>query len=152
MAPLWVPVTVGSLGASMFPYPGQLHWMVIATAVAAAFGYIGAAMGVPVFRFLRSHGRTGPWAALAAGVVVGELTWALFGLCFGLALGEGPGGFIDFMRDAIGGDILGPFIPAVLGGLVGLTYWVIARPDQASAPHGGQRGGPFGGRLGAAGS
>jgi hypothetical protein len=149
VAPLWVPAVVAALGASMFPYPGEIHWVVISTAVAAAFGYLGAAvLGVPAFRLLRSHALTGPLAALGMGVVIGEITWALFGLCFGLVLGEGPAGFVDFIRDAIGGDVFGLLIPAVLGALVGGTYWAMDRP--LAEPRVRRHPDPIGDQFGAA--
>ena len=76
---------------------------------------------------------TSPWFAVALGLIGGLLTWAMFGVCFGLILGEGLRGFGYFVQGAIQAELFGIFVPASLGVLVGLTFWMIDRPDRAIA-------------------
>ena len=56
--------------------------------------------------------------------------WAVFGLFFGLFLGEGLRGFSYFLGGLIEAKLLGIIGPLTLGTLVGLTFWMIARPDR----------------------
>lgn len=134
IAPLWVPITVAIFAAwKVFPDPAQGPWVILSTVVAAIVTYIGVTViGVPAMRILREHNLTGPWSAAALGLLGGALMWAAFGLFFGLLLGEGLRGFSYFLRGLIDGKLIGIFAPLALGALVGLTFWMIARPDRGT--------------------
>ncbi len=132
VAPLWVPAAAVPFAVYAFPYPGQFHWVLITLILAAVFTYLGMfALGIPAARILRSFGVSGILPAIGLGFIAGELTWALFGLCFGLFLGEGIHGFEYFFTSLTKTNPIGLLVPATLGALVGATFWIIARPDRS---------------------
>lgn len=84
---------------------------------------------------------TGPWIAVVVGYIVGLLSFQAFMLWFGSLLVDAKGGSVDkafhnTILNVFSGKIFAPeHLPILLGpGLigvpVGLTLWLIARPDR----------------------
>lgn len=134
VAPLWVPVAVGTYAALyLFPQPEQSHWIAIATVISAIFGYAGTfVLGLPALLVLRSCGQTAAWISIAGGLIGGILTWTVFGIVFGLSLGNSMRFIIINIQDQFTKNIEFLLQPGLLGALVGLTWWLIARPDRSN--------------------
>ncbi len=137
VAPLWVPLAVlclvvlgggGELGIAIAVMSGV-------TTYAAMF-----ALGFPIFMLIWWCKLTGPWIAAVVGYIVGILSSQALMICLGLSLVDAKGGNVD---KAIHNVILGVFntkispedLPILLGpGLIGIpvgvTLWLIARPDR----------------------
>jgi hypothetical protein len=114
----------------IFPYPAQHVWVAVAGVLSATFTYLGVGIaGVPLFRFFHSRHLTAVWIAGAAGFVIGAAMWLAFIVFLGLALGEGFGS-VAFVGQDWRSQVAFLSLPGCLGALVGLTLWVIARPDR----------------------
>lgn len=136
VAPLWVPfATVIIANFSIFPYPQQGAWVIISGVIAAVFAYVGTLLlGVPAFRFLVSRNWTALWIAPALGFSIGILMWVLFLVLIPLFLGEGVEGIREELGSAANNllaQAVGLLVTGGLGALVGVTLWLIARPDRA---------------------
>ena len=130
LAPLWVPVLMAPLaGHVIFPYPEQAHWVGTAIFLAAIFGYCGAYLfGFPAFCFLRARGLTAWWISVVLGFAIAVIVLAIFAGLFALLLGAS-------MLDAMFGSLRifyweGTGVVGLAGSLVGITLWLIARPDR----------------------
>jgi hypothetical protein len=132
IAPLWVPLTASVYAPlAMFPYPEQRHWVLITTLISAFFTYLGVlGLGVPAFLFLRSRKMTALWIACVAGIVVGTVMWTVFVVCFALSLDGLEGARQAFTQTPTSVHLAGFIAPALLGLIVGTTFWLIARPDR----------------------
>ncbi len=133
IAPLWVPLIVVPYALFViFPHPAQHLWVAVAGLLSTVFTYLGVGViGLPVFRFLRSRNWTAIWIAGVAGFVIGAAMWLVFLVFFILFLGEGFGGVASAAQDWRNHAAF-LWLPGALGTLVGLTLWVIARPDRAN--------------------
>ena len=121
VAPAAVPLLLLALAAQS---GGPRDANLFAVAVAAAVSYGGTVvLGAPAYLFLRARGLRAVWVAPATGFAVGALMClAFFVLVFGPA---------EVRR-----DITQPGIPIFvlsaggLGVIVGVLFWIIARPDR----------------------
>jgi hypothetical protein len=103
--------------------------------VSMIFAYGGMVVfGVPTYLLLRSRNIAALWVALAAGFAYGALTMQVFLVLLGLSLGasiqESVAGLPKLIRHPEQWPV-GFMLPGVLGGMVSLTFWLIARPDRA---------------------
>jgi hypothetical protein len=134
IAPLWVPLATALVSRMLvWPDPSQTHWVVIATTVGGAFAYAGCfVVGLPLFRLLTTRGLVSMWIAPTVGFAIGAVTWLAFISCLTIFLGGGPFGAFG----ALAPQQL-PFLawPGGLGALVGMTVWLITRPDRQSKAH-----------------
>jgi hypothetical protein len=98
--------------------------------IGTLFAYGGTLIvGVPAFLLSRAHNNTGLWVAAAIGFGSAALTWTCFLVLLPISLGEG----IAFARHelATNWSIWASFPPiGILGSIVGITLWLIARPDR----------------------
>ncbi len=133
IGPLWAPLVVTPIAHfEIFPYPAQLHWVVIAGLISTIFAYLGVfLLGLPLFRWLRSRNLTALWMAAALGFVVGVLTWIAAVASFVLLLGGDLHGVELAARDwrMAFARLAGLVAPGLIGIVVGMTIWLIARPD-----------------------
>jgi hypothetical protein len=89
-------------------------------------------VGVPSYCWLRSLGFASAWCAACLGCVTAILAWPTVLILFGVSLGLS----FDLSRRLLHLDLDHPRDLAAyavivgLGTLVGLTLWVIARPDR----------------------
>lgn len=123
VAPLVVPFMVmvyfGSFG------PALPLWLFIGF-ISSFYTYAGVfILGAPIYLLLRACKLTAVWiapvaGALVGGVVVGGLVAVEKGLMYGVHLGE--------------------MIGAPSGAMVGLVFWLIARPDLQGQDRQGQSG------------
>jgi hypothetical protein len=133
IAPLWVPLVVPVITeAFLYRSPAGLMADLIPRVITSViFGYGGTlVLGVPLFRFLRSRQITGFWAAPVFGFIVAMITW---GIPLGLLHLSAPKNAIgpSFMELATDAGFLAViFVPGVVGMMVGVTLWLIARPDR----------------------
>jgi hypothetical protein len=129
VAPLWVPLAAALVfRLVVWRDPAQAHWVVIGTVISAIFAYGGSCLlGLPLFRWLSSKGLVSMWIAPAVGFVIGAVTWLAFMTCFTIFLGEGPVGAASSLAPQ---QLSFLFLPGGLGALVGMTLWLIARPDR----------------------
>jgi len=113
----FAPVAILAGGA-----PAGLGLAAYALILNAAVAYpIALFAGAPAYRFFQMRGWVGAGAYAAGGLAVGAATGALAG---GLSL-EGVGGAVS--TDAAGAAMM--VAGATLcGALVGVTFWLIARP------------------------
>jgi hypothetical protein len=134
VAPLWVPLAAALVfRLIVWRDPAQAHWVVIGTALSALFAYGGSyLLGLPLFRWLLSRGLVSMWIASTVGFVIGAVTWLVFMACFTTFLGQGPVGAASAIAPQ---QLSFLFIPGGLGALVGMTLWLIARPDRQTPPN-----------------
>ncbi len=130
VAPLWVPVFLGSYAAfETFPDSTQYWWVAFVAIISALFAYLGMfAIGYPAFRFLETRNMTSLWVAAAVGFAAAILTSMIVLVCLVLALG----GDLREIALLFHQDTTVPFaiFLGLLGTLVGATFWLIARPDR----------------------
>jgi hypothetical protein len=127
VAPLWVPTLVGLYcHLLLFSRPGQEELVAIAVVLSAVLGY-GATLvfGGPAFAFMRARRLTSAWSAAAAGLAIGALTSVVFTLGLSLSLMRDPS-LVELLQDAAS---LFHVASGAMGALVGITLWLIARPD-----------------------
>ena len=94
--------------------------------------YLGVlAIGLPLYNFLLSRRLTAIWIAAPAGIVVANIA----GVIPALGLGVWSLGFSETFNVLVRApvDWRSFIMPTVLGSIVGLTLWVIARPDKETA-------------------
>lgn len=102
------------------------------------FSYGGTyLLGLPAFFILTSRGFTSAWIAVVLGFAIGNLVFLVFYFLFGLALGNTvtmetvvvhlQKTFTQWSAESL----IAVAVPGFFGILVGLTIWVIARPDRA---------------------
>ncbi len=132
VAPLWVPVAL-MIEWSLLATPLDLlnFWAVFAGFASLAIGYAGTFLfGVPAFLFLRSRNWTAPWIGAVLGFAIAVITLFLFNVLFALALGYSVD---DLLLGALSSfSDWGAWITAgPIGSLVGVTLWLIARPDRS---------------------
>ncbi|RUW45528.1 hypothetical protein EOA32_33895 [Mesorhizobium sp. M1A.F.Ca.ET.072.01.1.1] len=126
-APLAVPLL-------MLPWLLSGHlavgWILTAMVIAALLSYAGTlALGMPVYFFLGARGLTAFWIAGIAGYVIGAIMWLVFSVLFPLSLDQGFAGVQFAVTDLR--SLKGVLWPGgVLGAIVGMLFWVIARPDR----------------------
>jgi hypothetical protein len=135
VAPLWVPLLVTPFCYPfVFPHAAQLHWVVIGAILSTIFSYGGTILlGVPIFSILRALNLTASWIAIAVGFVIGAVTFEVFSVLFGLSLNGGNlelvmKTYYETFHDPI--QLMFLVLPGSLGGIVGITLWLIARPDR----------------------
>jgi hypothetical protein len=136
VAPLWVPLLVTPYCyLFVFPHAEQGRWVVISAILSAIFSYGGTVLlGVPIFSILRARNLTASWIAIAIGFVIGAVVFEVFLVLLGLSL---YGGNFKLAMKTFYETILDPiklmFLvwPGSLGGIVGITLWLIARPDRS---------------------
>jgi len=132
IAPLWVPLLLGA-GAWFVEVNGQIVAFVVAVSALVSYGgtYL---LGAPAFMFLRSRSCTAPWIAVVLGFAVGALAYQVFQFLFSLSLGNSVqltlATFQKMFAEWSPASLLAVGGPGLLGALVGITLWVIARPDQ----------------------
>lgn len=137
IAPLWVPLALLILAA--FAPEREL-----VSAIAAVSGVITYAatliFGYPAFMLMWRYKRTGPGIAAVIGFFIGILSSYAFMICIGLFLVDAKGGNVDkafqhMISNVLNAQISLNDLPILLGsGLVGvpigLTLWLIVRPDR----------------------
>lgn len=134
IAPLWVPLLLYPYALFvMLPYAGQQRGIVVI--VGLIFSYGGVLLfGLPAFLYLRSRNLTAPWIAVALGFAVGPIVWLMFLFLFGLALGLGVRLSLDtLLSEWTLQKVMMLGVPGLLGALIGITLWAIARPDRPRA-------------------
>jgi hypothetical protein len=122
VAPLWVTGATVVFGIYGFPY--SMRYMIIVTAIVGTlFAYAGTLIfGVPAYRALTARQQTAPWIALVLGAGVAGVTWAIILFLFWLdGTRPSPVWWLSFF------PVFG------LGSVVGLTIWLIARPDRLNS-------------------
>ena len=117
VAPLWVPVVVAPYAAVfVVPHPVQSQWVAILIltifSVIPAYGVV-LAFGLPGFLILRFYQLTNLWIFAVLGFVVG--------LAEGAAATRLP---------LTAAEIAWLLAPSLLGLAIGVTFWLIARPDR----------------------
>ena len=127
VAPLAVPLFV-----LVWSFAGHLAlgWRLTMVAIAAILSYSGTlAFGMPAYFLLKARGLTAAWIAGAVGFATVALMWLVFLVLFPLSLGQGFSGVrLGFADFHIVTDVVWP--GGVLGTIVGVLFWVIARPDR----------------------
>lgn len=131
VAPLWVPLALWGF-ASLGSYPTPGDWPLLIAAVSTMCAYIGVlVIGLPAFLLMRAERWTASWMAAVAGLLAGLVIsyTALVVVC----LLRGPH-FVNWtaLRDAL--DVQFLSVSAVVGALVSITLWLIARPDRHAVP------------------
>jgi len=132
VAPLWVPVALMTEWSFLATPPDRLnHWILVAGFGSLAIGYAGTFLfGVPAFLFLRSRNWTAPWIGVVLGFAFAVITLLVFNTLFALALGYGVSNAVLDALSSFSG--WGPWITAgPIGSLVGVTLWLISRPDRS---------------------
>lgn len=123
LAPLVVPVVL-SFVLSSIDYGGGATTVVFFSSLFLA--YLGMiALGLPVFLFCKRRGLTSAWMAALMGFLIGGIVCLLFFTAFGVMLGLNP----SLSRSIVIQWMVGM---ASLGAVVGLVFWLIARPDTAN--------------------
>lgn len=140
IAPLWVPFLLAIFWTvEWFRAPGLKTPAVFTIFLGFFLSYGGTILlGWPAFQFLRSRKWTSPWIAVLLGFVIAIATYSGFLFLFGLILGFEVGESVSFVASMIAAGWLGePPASSVLalvigptGMLVGITLWLIARPDR----------------------
>jgi len=132
IAPLWVPLLVIAAILLFDPYVKYDGGPAPAGVVSTVITYAGILLiGLPAFLFLRSRGWTSWWLSVALGFAAGVAMFAVFLIAFGSLLGES-------LHDQWNALPHNPFLTNAatclvtggLGALVGITLWLIARPDR----------------------
>lgn len=135
VAPLWVPVWAGVFGQFAFkPEPGifgpgqEPDWFLASLVAGLAIGY-GATwfLGIPAHLTLGMRRWTAWSVYLSVGAGLGILTRLLGRLAYGLSRGD-PAHAATYAV-AMFADPAVILAPMILGMLVALTVWAIARPD-----------------------
>lgn len=132
VAPFWAPVLAGAVYISMSPNASNILWSAVAVGVlqSAVVAYLGAfVLGLPALLFLRSRKMTALWVAAVSGCIIGAVWGIMFTTCFLFVFGG-----MDAVQKALSGNgnlIQMSFSPALLGTIVGTTFWLIARPNRA---------------------
>lgn len=122
VAPAWVPLGIGL-------YTDEL----LMTTISGILAYIGAVVaGLPIFIALRSSAYAG-WLSAPIGCLVAMIFAVLTWFGFSLALGHDLAYSISSVRQLLASDPTLFFLPGMLGGLGGLTAWVIATPRRKLA-------------------
>jgi hypothetical protein len=99
--------------------------------VSMIMGYSGTVLfGVPAFLILRSFKLTAFYIAPFIGFVVATLTTILFQFVLALLMGSTLSTAFKSLLEGITSPT-GFVWPGFIGALVGITLWVIARPDRA---------------------
>ena len=140
IAPLWVPLLLTIFWTvEWFRAPGLKTPAAFTIFLGIFLSYGGTfLLGWPAFRFLRSRKWTSPWIAVSLGFAIAMATYSGFLFVFGLILGFEVGESVNFVASMIAASWLGePPASSVLalvigptGMLVGITLWLIARPDR----------------------
>jgi hypothetical protein len=122
---LIVPLTVPIFAILRWPETGALGVIV---AVTVSYGAI-LIFGFPMYLILRSRHLTGLWIATAMGLLIGVLAWFSGGMLIALLFDQGISGARAVLADANWRN--GIFWPGgAVGALVGILFWIIARPDR----------------------
>lgn len=134
IAPLWVPFLVGG---GMWFLDGGPQSVPIAVMVSVVFAFGGTYLiGAPAFIFLRSRGYTARWLAFVLGAVIGTLSFQAFLFLFSLALGNSVELTLatthKMLTEWNPSSLMAVGAPGLLGALVGITIWMIARPDKTN--------------------
>lgn len=131
LAPLVVPMSFALWLAWGHLAPA---WVVVSAFVSALFTYGGTAVfGIPAYKILLRSGWTALWVAVVTGFVIGMITWIIFGILFALSLDEGMFGVRAVLiqsKDVVK-NVVWP--GGVFGMIVGVLFWIIARPDRKHA-------------------
>src|ERR1700722_1899705 len=136
-APLWGTAATAGFAYYAFPYPEQPHWIVIV--IGTIFVYAGTwILGIPAYRFLLFRHQTSPWIAVALGFADGCVTWAVFLFVFAFSLllmthshPLGDSSAVAWHELTTNSVLCLSFLPVgALGSIIGLTIWLIARPDR----------------------
>lgn len=134
IAPLWVPLIVmGFEYRAHVPPPGARETLAVGALVAFNAYLAVYLFGLPGFLALRSRRRTGWIAATALGGVVGILALIPFDLSAAIAVHLMFDIAVPWAVLGLAAEIARKFYflyTAPLGMLVGLTLWLIARPDR----------------------
>ena len=132
VAPAWIPAL--GVGTIYFvdPYAAQDNSFPLIGATSAMVTYLGVlVIGLPAFLFLRRRGWTSRWLAVALGFGAGVVMCAAFLFVFGLGFGEGLSEQLAMLRqEPVLPNIIMQLVTGSLGALVGITLWLIARPDR----------------------
>ena len=125
-APLAVPLLLLPLLLFVHLAPG---WILAATIIAALVSYTGTLiLGIPIYMALRACGLTHVWIAGVVGFAIGAAMWLVFSVLFVLSLGQGMAGVQLALTDMQ--SLTGILWGGVLGMIVGVLFWLIARPDK----------------------
>jgi hypothetical protein len=133
IAPLGYPATVVAFSAFNGWEPSELAWVAL---VCAMISYVGTPLaGGPLYWFLSARRLTAFWIAPVAGFVVGAVLSAfvyssvVFSLGLSLSSSNEGIGSIGRMARVIETS-------ALSGIIVGILFWMIARPDRQPATRG----------------
>jgi hypothetical protein len=135
VAPLLVPLAMATYYSyAVFPYPEQRNVVALLAAAGAISSYGSIfALGLPAFIILRSRSLTGWWIFAVLGVVFGLATWLILLVSIFLYRDWNIEGLIHELHVILAVERLSLLRPGLLGAAVGLTHWLIARPDQAES-------------------
>ena len=131
IAPLWVPIGVAIYAGLYLMQPSDM--VTFYTVIAAVFGYAATfVLGCPAFLLLRSLGLTALWISVVFGFAIGVLAWISFVFLFAVSLGYSIPSAALQARKVFDSDHIILLGSGFLGIFVGLTLWLIARPDRPS--------------------
>lgn len=133
IAPLWVPLLVGGGKWFLDSSPQSVPFAVIVSTFSAYGGtYL---LGAPAFAFLRSRGYTARWLSIVLGFAVGTLVFLVFLFLFSLALVNSVEFALAYIQVRFTvwnlSNLIAVVAPGLLGALVGITIWMVARPDKS---------------------
>jgi hypothetical protein len=130
LAPLVVPI---GLTPSLLSGHITFGWLVTTLLIALIVTYIGMVlMGLPIYNILMRRNLRAFWFAVVVGMLIGGVTWMLFLVLFPLSLGQGLSGVKSALSDLR--SLRGLIWPGgALGGMVGLLFWIISRPDRRAS-------------------
>lgn len=129
VAPLSVPLVVSICWFVRDPGIGGVIATIIA--VSAILTYTGTfAFGIPAFLFLRSRNLTAFWIAPITGFIIGATMSTIVTASYMVGLGGSLQDAINEIHEELtkSQSLLG--WPGLLGTIVGVTLWLIARPDR----------------------
>ena len=136
VAPLWVPLVILFITSFFRPLDTEYSNAAIATVFVSLVFSSGCTVlfGVPAFRFLRSRNLTAPWIAVIVGFTVGAAVVLIAAILFALSLGNNVLHSLATVQSMFANgkprDLLWLGGAGSLGALVGITLWMIARPDR----------------------
>ncbi|MSP77458.1 MAG: hypothetical protein EXR12_15120 [Rhodospirillaceae bacterium] len=141
VAPLWVPLAFMIVGAF-----GRQMELAALYAVSGGMATYAATLifGYPALALMWRCKLTGPWTAAVVGLAIGILSFFTFMIGVGLFLVDAKGGSVrKMLRNDIDNlinarislvDFQGLVAPGLVGVVIGLTLWAIARPDRRALP------------------
>ena len=127
VAPLLVPIL---LAHYLYTLAANETWFMVALMFSVAIAHGGTfILGVPIYLLMRARNWTSFWIAPLLGFFAAGFMWLGFAALLALLLDQGMSGVRVVLTNPHGlSDVMWPFGP--LGAIVGMAFWLIARPDK----------------------